>query len=681
MKKTKKIKNIERLFIANRGEVACRIIRACKARSITSIVGFSSADRNSEAVRTADERIHLGAAEARESYAHLERVIAAATHTRADALHPGYGFLSERAALSAACSKAGIVFIGPKAKPMRILGDKISAKERASALSIPLLKGVSISPTELDHFGRSSSFKHFLRQARFPLLIKASAGGGGRGMRIVHSADKLHELAQSASREAHSFFGDGAIFIEPFVSGARHVEVQVLASADGETRSVGTRDCSLQRRYQKIIEEAPAPSLSAQCTRALMRASEKLVAGIGYVGLATVEFLVGKDEAFYFLEVNTRLQVEHPVTEMTLGIDLVQIQLQLAEGGSLKDILPGPLTVCGHAIEARLCAERAERNFEAATGQITYMCLPSTDGVRIDTGYAEHDVIPYHYDSLVAKIICSAPTRQQTINKLLDALSSFHLAPLGNNRNALVSLLKTPSVIDDSHGLQTADAILEEYQALYQERCNRVAMASALFSVYRTSSSGLPAWDKHHPEMYRTLVPHRSYVMIDHEVYSVHALNSNPHCWEITLTLQDGSCIRAVLNSVFCVNKRLDFTLNGSHYSFMSEQLERDIRIVTHDALVYTVVSSPPPKLNRSTQSNAVSSGQVMSHLPGRIIKISAREGTFVAEGQELFVIESMKMEHVISSSCAGTVGAWRHQIGESIAKGEHIVTIEPSSS
>ncbi|WP_375207107.1 acetyl/propionyl/methylcrotonyl-CoA carboxylase subunit alpha [Hyphococcus sp.] len=430
---------IRKILIANRGEIACRVMRTARARGIASVAVYSDADENTLHVRMADEAVRIGGAEPAQSYLNIDAVIAAAKETGADAVHPGYGFLSERADFAKACAEAGLIFVGPPADAIAAMGDKAAAKKRMVEAGVPCVPGYQ---------GDDQSDEILLAEAKkigFPVMVKASAGGGGRGMRIVETKDELGEAIKSARKEAKSAFGDDRLIIERAVIGARHVEIQVFADAHGNCIHLGERDCSLQRRNQKVIEEAPSPVINAEKREEMGAAAVKAAQAVGYVGAGTVEFLYdpARDD-FYFLEMNTRLQVEHPVTEMVTGLDLVGWQLDIASGKKLP-ISQDEVEINGWAMEARLYAEDPAQGFMPHSGKIRLLEFPEGEGVRIDSGVEEGDRVTTFYDPMIAKVIAHGATRDETRMRLAEALKKTSLLGFAHNRDFLVSLLEDES--------------------------------------------------------------------------------------------------------------------------------------------------------------------------------------------------------------------------------------------
>ncbi|MGB4137630.1 MAG: acetyl-CoA carboxylase biotin carboxylase subunit [Microbacterium sp.] len=409
-----------RLLVANRGEIAVRIIRACTALGIETVLAVSDADRDTLGARLADRTVCIGPARSRDSYLSIPAILSAAAGTGAEAIHPGYGFLAENAEFAEACRDSGIVFVGPSPEAIRRMGDKISAREAARRIGVPLVPGV-------DGVSDPEQALQASAEIGLPVVLKASAGGGGKGIRVVRSLDRLADEYVSAAAEAEANFGDRALFLERFVTSARHIEVQVLGDRFGRVVSLGTRDCSTQRRYQKLIEEAPATGIPDRVRDAMERDAVALAAGIAYEGAGTIEFIYDVDAAeYYFLEMNTRIQVEHPVTEMVTGVDLVALQLRIAAG----EPLPGDLfsgVPQGHAIECRIAAESPEHDFRPAPGRITAWHVPSEDGVRVDSHVYDGYVVPPYYDSLLGKVIVHGVDREDAIARMGHALERMRI--------------------------------------------------------------------------------------------------------------------------------------------------------------------------------------------------------------------------------------------------------------
>ena len=425
------------LLVANRGEIALRIIRACRELGVRSVAVYSDADRTAPHVLAADQAIRLGPAPSSESYLSIPRLLDAARRSGADAIHPGYGFLAERAVFARAVTGAGLIFVGPSAEAIEAMGDKTAARRRMQAAGVPIVPGV------VDPIADATEAVRLAREMGFPVLLKAAAGGGGKGMRVVADADELPRAFDAASREALAAFGDGSVYLERYLSRPRHIEIQVLADGAGRTLHLGERECSIQRRHQKLVEEAPSPVIGPDLRRAMGEAAVRAAEAVGYQGAGTVELLY-QDGDFFFLEMNTRIQVEHPVTELVTGLDLVQWQLRIAAGERLP-LSQEEVTLRGHAIECRITAEDTARGFLPATGTIRELRIPQGPGVRWDGGVAEGFEVGLHYDSLLGKLIVHAPTRAEAIARMARALDEFQLVGVSTSAPFHRALMEHPA--------------------------------------------------------------------------------------------------------------------------------------------------------------------------------------------------------------------------------------------
>ncbi len=421
--------NVTKVLIANRGEIAVRIIRACRELGIPTVAVFSEADRNALHVRYADEAYFIGPAPSRESYLRADKILDVARQSGADAIHPGYGFLAEREDFAGACAEAGITFIGPKPSSIAAMGDKAVARATVTRAGVPVVPG-----TEAEGSLRDEEIIAVAPQIEFPLLIKATAGGGGKGMREVHSAEELPHALASARREAESAFGDGNVYLEKLVTGARHIEIQIMADTQGNVIHLGERECSIQRRHQKVLEEAPSPFVNEDesLRQKMGEVACRAAAAVGYINAGTIEFLVDKEKNFFFLEMNTRLQVEHPVTELVTGLDIVKEQIRVARGRKLSRE-QDEIKLNGWAIECRINAEDPYNNFMPSTGTITASILPTGPGVRVDTCAYSGYVIPRFYDSLISKLICWGETRGEALLRMRRALEEYKIVGVKTN--------------------------------------------------------------------------------------------------------------------------------------------------------------------------------------------------------------------------------------------------------
>ncbi|MER3544935.1 MAG: acetyl-CoA carboxylase biotin carboxylase subunit [Chloroflexota bacterium] len=426
----------KKVLVANRGEIAVRIIRACRELGIATVAVFSEVDRTALHVRYADEAYFIGPPPARESYLRIDKILDVARRSGADAIHPGYGFLAERPDFAEACAKAGLVFIGPPASAIGLMGDKVVARKTVQAAGVPIVPG-----TEEDL--RDDEVEHGAAFVGFPLLIKAAAGGGGKGMRAVYRPEDLRGALASARREAEAAFGDGSVYLEKIVEGARHIEIQILADSHGNVIHLGERECSIQRRHQKLVEEAPSPFVDEDLRNRMGAVAVRAAQAVNYVNAGTIEFLVDKARNFYFLEANTRLQVEHPVTEMVTGVDIVKEQLRIARGRKLR-YTQDDIRMNGWAIECRINAEDPYNDFLPSIGRLTGMTLPTGPGVRVDSGvYEGFEITPY-YDSLISKLICWGETRGEALLRMRRALEEYRIMGVKTNIPFHQRLLDSP---------------------------------------------------------------------------------------------------------------------------------------------------------------------------------------------------------------------------------------------
>ena len=427
-------KLFKKILVANRGEIAVRIINACRLLDIPTLAVFSSADKNSVHVLAADSAAEIGPPAPRESYLNIEKIIETALAHNCDAIHPGYGFLAENPLFPEACEKAGIVFIGPSAEAMRLLGNKIQSRIKMATAGVPIIPGMKTAGANLEMFEKAAY------EAGYPILIKAAAGGGGKGMRVVHRKEDLQSSMEAAMREAKNAFGDDTVYLEKYIENPRHIEFQVLGDSHGNTIHLFERECSIQRRHQKIIEETPSTALTPALRAQMGAAAVRVATAAGYRNAGTVEFLLDKNGGFYFLEMNTRLQVEHPITEMTTSVDIVVEQIRISAGEKISDYVL-KATQRGHAIECRIYAEDAENNFLPSSGDILFYEEPAGPGIRVDSGIKSGSVVGVDYDPILAKLIVYAPSRELAISKMINALKDYKILGIKTARRFMIDVL------------------------------------------------------------------------------------------------------------------------------------------------------------------------------------------------------------------------------------------------
>lgn len=660
-----------KVLIANRGEIACRIIRTCRRLGIKSVAVYSSADASSQHVRLADEAYEIGAPESVHSYLNVKKIIAAAKKAKAQAIHPGYGFLSENDEFADALDKAGVTFIGPSARVMNLLGDKIEAKKIAKKAGVPMVPSLLFKSsdakkmlTEAEAFGQKNGY---------PLMIKAAAGGGGRGMRRVRSKLELADNLASAAREAQAAFGDARLFIEKLVEHARHVEVQIIGDMHGTVVSLFDRDCSMQRNHQKVIEEAPAPLISNKIREKMHKAARDLCAEAGYYNAGTVEFLLTRDENFYFLEVNSRLQVEHPVTEAITGLDLVELQLRVASGEKLKELLPKNIEPQGAAIECRLCAEVPEEHFIAAAGRLESFDIAGSSltlsTLRVDSGFSPGDVLSHYYDSLLAKIIVHSDSRERALRDMREILAASTICGVKTNIGFLSTLLATPEFKASTHDTHFAQTVLPS-----AEKISRIAELSAgLMLVHRLTSSvgSNDPW-----------LANSAFRMFSAPSYSVLA-NVNGHKVSVRVT-REGSAMFRITGASLTTDIEVRSAC-ATQIHFSSAEGESSARFVSGSDATWGIlpygtyeIKETPPSLKSGKLAQA-HSGEISSPLPGKVILVKAEAGKSVAAGDAIIVIESMKMEHIIRAPHDGEIQKLHVKAGQIVEANAVLAQLSPA--
>jgi acetyl-CoA carboxylase, biotin carboxylase subunit len=476
----------KKILIANRGEIAVRVIRACREMGIASVAVYSDVDRASLHVRKADEAYHLGPAAAGESYLNIEKILAAARQSGADAIHPGYGFLSENPRFAHACAEAGVKFIGPTAASMEMMGSKTRARQHMGRVHVPFVPGTSRGVESVDEAARVAE------KIGYPIMLKAAAGGGGKGMRLVHASHQLRSALDSAQSEALRSFGDNEVYIEKAILNPRHIEMQVLADEHGNTVYLGERECSIQRRHQKVLEESPSPIVDPEMRRRMGEIAVRVAQAAGYTNAGTIEFLVDEQKNFYFLEMNTRLQVEHPVTELTTGLDLVHLQIRIAAGEKLP-FKQDDVLLRGHAIECRIYAEDPDNNYFPSPGKITLLLLPSGPGIRRDSGMYEGWTVPIDYDPLLAKLIGYGTDREQAIARLVRALNEYFVGGIKTNLSLFRRILNDAEFHAGKLDTGYLDRLLARRADTVQHDDNAeqvAAIAAGVFAILDPTAGG-----------------------------------------------------------------------------------------------------------------------------------------------------------------------------------------------
>ncbi|WP_085900427.1 acetyl/propionyl/methylcrotonyl-CoA carboxylase subunit alpha [Kiloniella majae] len=654
-----------KILIANRGEIARRIIRTAHLMGVKTVAVYSDADRDAPFVQEADEAIHIGPPPPAESYLLADRILDVAKATGAQAIHPGYGFLSENANFANNCAQNDIVFIGPPASSIIDMGDKSASKRLMREAGVPLSPGYEEENQDTAHLVEQAN------KIGYPVMIKASAGGGGKGMRIVQKAEQFEEALASCQRESKAAFGDDRVLIEKFIENPRHVEIQVFADNHGNTIHLFERDCSSQRRHQKVIEEAPAPGLSDETRDAMHKAAIAAAEAVGYRGAGTVEFLLAPNGEFYFMEMNTRLQVEHPVTELITGLDLVEWQLRIAAGEPLP-AQQNEISLSGHAFEARIYAEDPDNGFLPATGKLVRLTFPTaSEHIRIDAGVEQGGVVSPHYDPMIAKLITWDETREKALDRLSSALNDTHIVGLETN----VAFLNRLANVPPFKAAQLDTGLIErEQESLFSEKSTASDLALILASLVELQghTPNIPQSEPHSPwgsqdgwrlggrAQKRLLFTENDQehnvvaiyhadgysLLINKKEYTVSGQVKDDH---VTVTV-DGKITKA---SVICHGLERHIFLDNQHH-----------QIHLFDPLI-------------AAENLEEDTGGLRAPMPGKIIKIFASINNKVSAGDPLMVLEAMKMEHTIVAPTKGIVKAFLGQVNDQVNEGDVLVELD----
>ena len=684
----------KKILIANRGEIACRVIAPARKMGIATVAVYSDADKDARFVQMADEAVRLGPPPSRESYLLGDKIIEAAKATGAGAIHPGYGFLSENEAFARKCEEEGVIFIGPKHEAIAAMGDKIASKRLAKQA------GVSTIPGYNEPIESAEKAVEIAKGIGYPVMIKASAGGGGKGLRVAFDDKEAHEGFDSCRNEARNSFGDDRVFIEKFVEQPRHIEIQVLGDAHGNVIYLNERECSIQRRHQKVIEEAPSPFISEETRKAMGEQAVALAKAVKYQSAGTVEFVVGKNQDFYFLEMNTRLQVEHPVTECITGLDLVEQMIRVAAGEKLA-IAQADVKKVGWSIECRINAEDPFRNFLPSTGRLVrfqppeqtlFQGQPSTEyGVRVDTGVTDGGEISMYYDSMIAKLIVHGKDRNDAIARMREALNGFVIKGVQSNIPFQAALLAHPSFIS---GNFNTGFIAEHYaQGFRSEDVPHadpyflMALAARLHMWYRNRAQGLQGkfWEGFQRLPGREFVVcvlgkegDNRYVSASLGAVTLHAAAP------VTIHAPEGDRVYQILVEQMLGNARVTGQVNGQPFTVQMERGHTKnplvTRVIHNGTQIDAIIMHPrtaelhklmpykaPPDMSR----------YVLSPMPGLLTQVAVQPGQKVQAGERVAVIEAMKMENILFASADGTVKAILAQPGESLAVDQPIVEFE----
>lgn len=643
------MKQIQKILIANRGEIAVRIMRTAKKMGIRTVAVYSQIDHDSMHVAMADEAFCIGRSELSETYLNISIIIETALKANCDAIHPGYGFLAENPLFVTACREAGIIFIGPGPEAMKIMGNKIEARKFVKKTGVPMTEGVTGSPADLIRTAPSIGF---------PVLIKAAAGGGGKGMRIVHEPGELREAIESTSRQAMAYFGDDTVYIEKYIEEPRHIEVQILGDEHGNIIHLFERECSIQRRYQKIIEESPSPTLNEKVRQEMGEAAVRIGKQAGYSSAGTIEFLVDRNLNFYFLEMNTRIQVEHPVTEFVTGIDIVEEQIHIASGENLR-LAQDQVHQNGHAIECRIYAEDPSNSFRPSPGQMSLYLEPGIAGIRIDSGICKATEVKSSFDPMISKLVVYGRDRDEARMLGLSALKDYIIHGIRTNIGFLAALLGSEAFISNSISTKFCDEHLDSILAVMEK--DKRALPShvpAVAYLLASLSNTLPGNCCEKPDIWQQIGYWRDLMKIrlymDEVEMQVKILRAMKNSYVIGLAGQEyeGRIDRWEIN-------RLAFSINGhDHIAFISE--DRDgggyvslqgiiFRLRRADLLTENIPAA-------GQDASGAGGGHITSPMPGKVIRISVAAGDKVKKGQVLLIIEAMKMENLITAPAEGVV-------------------------
>ncbi|MBI5618005.1 MAG: acetyl-CoA carboxylase biotin carboxylase subunit [Gammaproteobacteria bacterium] len=664
----------DKILIATRGEIACRIIRTARRLGIRTVAVYSDADAKAEHVRLADEAVRIGESPAAASYLDAARLVAAARGAGAEAVHPGYGFLSENAEFAAACAAAGITFIGPGVDAIRIMGSKSAAKALMAKYDVPLVPG---------YYGEDQTPAVLAAEAErigYPVLIKASAGGGGRGMRVVRAGNEFAPALASAQREAASAFGDPSVLIEKYIEGPRHIEVQVFGDTHGNLVHLFERDCSLQRRHQKVIEEAPAVHLTDEQRKVLFEGAIAAARAVSYVGAGTVEFVVDAWGRIYFIEMNTRLQVEHPVTEQVTGLDLVEWQLRVASGEPLP-LAQDEIECRGHAVEVRVYAEDPNLDFRPSTGRITHLRFPAAaPGVRVDTGVTAGDSVSPFYDAMVAKIITTGPDRAGALQRMQRALEATEIVGVTANIAYLQAIITHPGFAaggftthfleDQRDALVTGTTPPDPAVLTLATVCLVESLEREARRARRQSADPGSPW--HEARGFRLNAAHSIpyHFRVGEQEMQVHAVLEDDG-----MTLEGLGATKHVTRVDFTDDTRLAVAVDGHTLAGS---------VVSHGADLHVFCNGAYHKLTRfdplhAGEDDEAVGGSLTAPMPGAVRAVLVAVGDIVERGQPLLVLEAMKIEHTISAPCGGTVTEIRFATGDQVmAEGVELVKLEP---
>ena len=658
----------KKILIANRGEIACRVAATARRLGIRTVAVYSQADSQSQHVAMCDESVLIGPAPAKESYLQIERIMAAARDTGAEAIHPGYGFLSENEEFAAACEANGVVFIGPPASAIRAMGSKSAAKALMEKAHVPLVPGYHGERQEPD----------FLREQAdaigYPVLLKASAGGGGKGMRIVERSEDFEAALASCKREAINSFGDDRVLVEKYLQRPRHIEIQVFADTQDSCVYLFERDCSVQRRHQKVLEEAPAPGMTPERRQAMGEAAVNAARAVGYVGAGTVEFIANQDGSFYFMEMNTRLQVEHPVTELITGTDLVEWQLRVAAGEPLP-MQQQDLRIDGHAIEARIYAENPEKGFLPSTGSLLHLRLPDAVAfahgeVRIDAAVRQGDAITPHYDPMIAKLIVHGDDRSQALSRMQQALQAIEIVGPATNVAFLSRLIATSAFTD----AELDTGLIERNHAVLFPPTEPVPVEMVALWLAKLATPEIIShdpWDS--AQGWRLNGSYRRQLCFEcDDQASELVLDYRREGWCIAYQSEE-----TLLTQITVDHTEVSLLIEGQCISGRVIRVDDRFHVFWQGR--HRVISWSDPIAHAG--ESETEGGRLTAPMPGKIVQLMVAEGASVEKGTPLLIMEAMKMEHTISAPAKGKVEALNYAVGDQVAEGAQLLSFAPEAS
>ena len=663
------MKQIKKILIANRGEIAVRIMRTAKKMGIKTVAVYSEIDHDSLHVSQADEAFCIGHSELSETYLNIPKIVETAKKAKADAIHPGYGFLAENPLFVQACHDAGIIFIGPDARAMKIMGNKIEARNFAKKIDVPITEGVTGSAKELIKAAPKIGF---------PVLLKAAAGGGGKGMQIVSDPSALEEAIESTARQAKAYFGDPTVYIEKYLEEPRHIEVQILGDEHGNVIHLFERECSIQRRYQKIIEESPSPTINPEVRKKMGEAAVRIGKEAGYTSAGTIEFLVDKNLDFYFLEMNTRIQVEHPVTELVTGIDIVEEQIRIASGQALK-IDQKSVQQHGHAIECRIYAEDPSNNFQPSPGKLSLYKEPEIPGIRLDTGIVAGTEIKSSFDPMICKLVVWGENREEASRIMVNALQEYFIHGVKTNISFLTSLLRSKAFVTNRISTRFCDEhlqnIIAKMEAEKKEYPIHVPLAgylmASLTNLLTAANEKLNIWQQ--IGFWRDLM--KISLTVDKKEFTVRVSRAGKDKCDLDILGVPYSCS---IDSWH--DNRLAFTINGHDFVVSVSENNDNQGFVSAGGFLYSIQRHDLLTESVSAAMFDVSGhdgSHITSPMPGKVTKINVNPGDKVKKGKVLLIIEAMKMENMITAPVDGTVLKLNVKLNQMVETSTALVDME----